>query len=123
MPPTEFDWKLGIAGPVFLEEAKFRIGLASRNYCADNGLSAKGQVVRKAVALAKERGDKLVRVEYLLVARGADVKTVGDEGEPLRRQMARTRRKTRVEAVAAAKEAKRQKRREAREAKEAAKQQ
>lgn len=109
-----FDWMLGVAGPVFVKEAGFRIGLASRNFAADNNLAPKGKVMQAAIATAKERNDKLVRVEYLLLAADGelDISTVGEPGEKLRRQMARTRKADRRTAAEAATAEKREARKQ-----------
>lgn len=115
---STFDWQLHKTGPVFITECGFPIGLASRNLAQDRKLRPRGAAMRAAIYLARERGDKLVRLEYLLVALGEHKLT--DGASPLRGTMARTRRKERVAAVEAAREAKREARRQKAAARKAA---
>lgn len=123
MSGKTFDWNVSedSRGPRYVDECGFRIGLASRSHCAAQGYSPRSQVVRRAIAIARERNDSLVRVEYLVAAEGESkrggsldaseaMKVAGDPGQSLRRSYARDRRKARratAKAQADARKAKR----------------
>lgn len=88
------DWKLGVKGPSHVEgqpKGSLPLGLGVRNRCLLKGYAPAGKVLRKADGIARERGNRLVWLEDLRTAEGADLETVVSTTRQLRGTMARAR--------------------------------
>lgn len=121
-------WNVGpdSSGPARVEGVAIPVGLATRHYCSLQGISPKGPIVRRAISIAQDRGNKMIWLEDLMssVAKdSADSDEVAEIAQTTRTSQARDRRKSRkatVESQAKAKaKARKAKRDAAKKAKEA----
>jgi len=122
-------WNVGpqSKGPARVEGIVIPVGLATRHYCSLHGIAPRGKIVKAAVQIAGERGNRMIWLEDLLAAAAtvSDDETTLDEvretAVATRRAQARERRTIRKTEAQAAADAKRAARKAAADARKAAK--